>query len=88
MRKLVNVQEVEGEGLISLLGEQVLLLCTNYFYTGQLDGVNETCVLLSNPSIVYETGQWTDKLYADSQKLHTDKLYVNISAIESFGLSK
>ena len=88
MKKLVNGQEVEGEGLTSLLGEQVLLLCANYFYTGRLDGVNETCVLLTDPSIVYETGQWTAKGYADAQKLHTDKLYVQVTAIEAFGLSK
>ena len=80
--------EDENEGLIALLGEDVLLLCCNYFYTGKLVGVNKTCVLLENPSLVYETGAWKTKGYSDSQKLHTDKLYVQTAAIEAFMKSK
>ena len=59
MKKLV--EQVDGEGLEGLLGEEVLLLCANYFYTGKLTGVNKTCVLLTDPSIVYETGDWKIK---------------------------
>jgi hypothetical protein len=84
MKKLVEVQEVEGEGLTALLGEQVLLFCLNYIYTGKLIGVNLTCVLLEAPSIVYETGAFTDKSFKDAQKL-PHELYVQTSAIESFG---
>lgn len=84
MKKLVEVQEVEGEGLIALLGEQVLLFCLNYIYTGKLVGVNSTCVQLENPSIVYETGAFTDKKFKDAQAL-PHELYVQTSAIESFG---
>ena len=83
MKKLVEVQEVENEGLISLLGEQVILFCLNYFYAGKLIGVNETCVLLENGGIVYETGPLDDSKWRDFQKL-SDKLYVRIDAIESF----
>ena len=39
MKKIVNVQEVEGEGLVGLLGETITLFCLNYFYTGKLVGV-------------------------------------------------
>jgi len=88
MKKLVSVTEVEGAGLKSLLGERVLLLCANYFYTGKLVGVNDTCVELEDPSIVYETGPWTVKAYQDEQKLHTKSFYVSLAAIESFGVSK
>jgi hypothetical protein len=88
MKKLVSVTEVEGAGLESLLGERVLLLCANYFYTGKLVGVNETCVELEEPSIVYETGQWGTKGYTDEQRLHTKTFYVSTSAIEAFGVSK
>lgn len=87
MKKLVSVTEVEGEGLESLLGENVLLLCTNYFYTGKLIGVNTNDVLLENPSIVYETGEWAKKGYGNAEKLPMP-LYVRIAAIESYGLSK
>ena len=88
MKKLVKVEEVEGEGLLSLLGERVLLLCANYFYVGTLVGVNSDCVQLENPSIVYETGAWSNKLYQDEQKLHCPVFYVQVSAIEAFGVSK
>jgi len=84
MKKLVEVQEVSGEGLDALMGEVVLLMCMNYFYTGKLTGVNDTCVLLENPSIVYNTGEWSAGSWSDAQRMHCDELYVQTSAIESF----
>ena len=86
MRKII--EDVSGEGLDALLGEQVLLMCANYFYTGRLVGVNETCVKLEAASIVYETGEWTAGSYRDAQRLPTQFWYVSRDAIESFGLSK
>ena len=85
MRKLV--EEVAGEGLESLLGEVVTLFCLNYIYTGQLVGVNTSCVLLKNPAIVYETGPFSDAKWKDAQPL-PHQLYVMQSAIESFGKVK
>jgi hypothetical protein len=85
MKKIV--EEIEGEGLEKLLGQKVLLMCANYFYTGTLIGVNDTCVLIKDASIVYETGPWTDKLYKDFQKI-SDEWYVQRSFIESFGVGK
>lgn len=85
MRKIVD--EVAGEGLEKLLGERVTLFCMNYFYTGTLTGVNNTCVLLKDASIVYETGDFSNKDWKDAQKLLND-WYVQISAIESFGIMK
>ena len=84
MRKLIEDKE---DGLISLLGEKVTLMCVNYFYTGILEGVNETCVKLKDPSIVYETGAWNEPRWKDIQALPND-IYVQISAIESFGILK
>ena len=72
----------------SLIGERVLLLCANYFYTGRLMGVNDTCVLLDDPAIVYETGEWTAVKYKDEQPLNMKPFYVQTSAIESFGRAK
>lgn len=70
------------------MDEVVTLMCLNYFYTGKLIGVNETCVLLENPKIIYETGSWSDKDWSDAQSLPCKELYVQISAIESFGILK
>ena len=86
MKKIIEV--TDAQGLDGLLGEQVLLLCSAYFYTGKLTGVNETFVELENPSIVYETGPWTERGYKDSQTLHVSKFFVQRAAIESFGVSK
>lgn len=84
MKKLVQVQDVEGEGLVSLLGEKVLLFCVNYIYTGRLAGVNASCVLLEEPAIVYETGTFSDKSFKDAQPLGLP-LYVQTGSIEAFG---
>ena len=87
MKKLVNVTEVDGEGLIGLMGEVVTLFCMNYIYTGKLTGLNETCVCLESPKIVYETGAFSEKNWKDAQAL-PNKLYVQTAAIEAFGIVK
>lgn len=86
MRKLVK--EVENEGLSKLLGERVTLFCQSYFYNGILEGVNETCVLLTDPKVIYETGAWSDSSWKDAQSMNVKELYVQISAIESFAATK
>lgn len=85
MRKIV--EEVSGEGLLKLLGERVTLFCGNYIYTGKLIGVNETCVLLTDAAIVYETGLLGDKEWKDAQPLPGD-WYVQLGWVESFGVLK
>lgn len=91
MKKLppetVALVEVENEGLISLLGQVVTLMCLNYIYTGKLTGVNTTCVLLEDPSVVFETGAYSSPTWKAAEKL-PNSLYVNISAIEAFGIVK
>lgn len=87
MKKIVNVTEISGEGLIALMGERVTLFCMNYIYTGKLAGVNDSCVLLEDAAIVYETGELTSGSWKDAQKL-PGNWYVQTSAIESFGVLK
>ncbi len=84
MKKIV---EVSDEGLEGLLGEIVTLFCMNYFYTGELVGVNDTCVKLDSPKIVYETGEWSSNDWSDAQSL-PGSLYVQITSIEAFGVMK
>ena len=85
MKKLIV--EEENEGLMKLLGKRVTLFCCRYIYTGELIGVNDTCVLLKDAGIVYDTGELTTKEWSDMQKL-PDDWYVQLSSIESFGLLK
>lgn len=84
MKKVVTVTEVDGEGLLSLLGEEVVVWCMNYIYSGTLSGVNETYIKLDNAHIVYETGELNSKTFKDAQKL-PNSWYINTAAIESFG---
>ena len=44
MKKLV--EQVDGEGFEALMGEVITVFCLNYFYTGKLVGVNDSCILL------------------------------------------
>ena len=82
MKKIII--EEQGEGLVKLLGKRVTLFCANYIYTGDLVGVNDTCVLLENAGIVYETGELTSKDWTDMQNL-PNSWYVTTQSIESFG---
>ncbi len=86
LKKLV--QEIENEGLEKLMGETVTLFCLNYFYNGKLVGVNDDCVLLQDPKLIYETGSWTNKEWKDAQSMGIDELYVQKQAIESFARTK
>lgn len=79
--------EVSAEGLEGLMRERVTFFCLNYIYTGKLVGVNDTCVMLTDASIVYETGALTDKNWKDAQPLPHD-LYVMTHAIETFMVLK
>lgn len=85
MKKIV--EEITGEGLEKLLGERVTLFCANYIYTGKLSGINETCVLLTDAAIVYETGAFDNKAWKDAQPLPF-QWYVMLNAVESFGVLK
>lgn len=87
MKKLVKVEEIEGEGLLALLGEQVILFCMNYFYAGKLVGVNTDTVLLEDGGIVYETGEFSSKSWKDLQKI-PGPLYVRVASIEAFAKGK
>jgi hypothetical protein len=83
------VEDVSAlSGLDSLMGEQVLLLCGNYFYAGKLVGVNKTVVALDGCSIVYETGEWSAIKWKDAQSMGPGETYVRIQWIEAFRRGK
>jgi len=88
MQKVGKAVKVQGGGLDSLLGKQVLLFCLNYIYAGELAEIGVDFVRLVKPSIVYETGPFSSPGYLDAQPLHTSTWCVQRMAIESFGLGK
>jgi len=81
-----QVIDVPIEGLFALLGKKVLIFCFNYFYYGELVGVNESCIKLKDVYQVFETGAFSDSKFKDAQKLASE-WYIQNSAIESFGES-
>ena len=85
MKKLI--EQVEGEGFEALLGEVITVFCLNYIYTGKLTGVNDSCILLESPKIVYETGPFNEQNWKDAQVL-PNNLYIQTGCIESFGVVK
>ena len=87
MKVLAKAVEVSEEGLESLLGQTVTFFCAIYIYTGELIGVNSTCVKLKNPKIVYETGEFDNKTWKDAQAL-PNELYLQVGMIEAFGIVK
>jgi hypothetical protein len=88
MKKVVTVQEVDGEGLEALLDTNVLIYALSYIYAGKLTGVNTTCILLTDAKIVYETGPFSSSGYTDAQALPGGKIYIMQKNIESFGPGK
>lgn len=80
--------EQEEEGLLALMGKTITVFACRYIYTGKLVGVNDTCVKLQNPAIVYETGPFSETNWKDVQKLPNDTVYISIGAIECFGVMK
>lgn len=87
MKILVETKEVQAEGFLALLGKNVEVFCCIYIYAGKLVGVNDTCIKLQNPYIVYETGKFLDKQYKDAQHMGREFHYIATGFIESFGES-
>lgn len=87
MKKSIQVVEVENEGFLALMDKVITVFCMNYIYTGKLVGVNESCVLLEKPSIVYETGAFDQESWNDAQAL-PNELYIQLSSVEAFGVVK
>ena len=87
MKILKSIEEVKDEGFISLIGQRITVFCAIYIYTGDLVGVNDTCIKLENPAIVYETGAFTNKEWKDAQAL-PNTIYIQTAMVESFGVVK
>lgn len=85
MKKLVTVQELDGQGFEALMGQKVTFFCLNYIYHGKLVGVNTDDLILDDAYMVYETGAFETKGFQDAQKL-APEWRLRTSAIESYGV--
>lgn len=70
---------------MDLRGKSVVVMCANYIYAGELQEITHDLVWLRDPSIVYETGEWSAKTWKDAQRLPVPLLRIERSAIESMG---
>jgi hypothetical protein len=66
-----------------LVGKRVVAMAANYIYTGELEEHSIDRVVLGKPSIVYETGPWSDSKWKDEQRLPTNRIHIERSAVES-----
>jgi hypothetical protein len=85
MKRIVQVQEIEGDGLEALLGKKVTIWCLNYIYAGTLTRVNKEDIILTEPKLVYDTGKLTEAGFTTVENLPAKEWRVRTSCIESYG---
>lgn len=85
MKRIVQVQEIEGDGLEALLGKKIFIFGINYNYAGTLIGVNEKDIILEDAGIVFESGKFDEAGFEDFQKFPVKEWRVRTAAIESYG---
>lgn len=84
MKKVIQVTEVEGEGLESFLNKRIFVVCRSYFYAGTLTGINDTCILLEDARFVLQSGSFEGSKFDEAEKVKGGKIYVATNAIEAF----
>jgi len=70
-----------------LLGKNITFWCLNYIYTGKVSGVYADQIELSEPQVVYETGDFGDPKWKDAQPL-PNTIFIMRRNIESWGVLK
>jgi len=85
MKRVVETDEVSG--FDAVLGTKVALFCGVYIYTGMLSGVNEDHLELTDPMIVYETGELDKSEWKNAQSLPSPWRVMR-QGIESWGPAK
>lgn len=88
-KSVVVAQRIEKPasevGYAALVGQKVLIVTTTYIYYGTLETVNCDTLTLSNPHLVYETGNFSSKKFTDAQSLCASTWTISIGHIESAG---
>jgi len=85
---MTNARTVAPEELV---GQVITVLCLNYYsYTGKLVEITSTCFKLENPTMTFnQTRRFNERsrLELDTQALPAQFWYIELTAIESFGLA-
>ena len=85
MRRVIETGEESG--FEAMLGKSVYFICEIYIYAGTLSGVNDDHLEVTNPKIVYETGEWGADDWKDAQSIASPHRVMKDS-IESWGPGK
>ncbi len=72
------------------IGSGVFLICATYIYSGVLESIDHEYVVLTEPSIVYETGAWSalskskkKAAWKNAERLPTSRLPIDRGAVEA-----
>ena len=83
-KTVVRKKQDEWTGL---MGKKITLFCMNYVYTGTLDSRSVDTVKLTDASVVFETGAFSEKGWKDFENL-PNPVYVQIRNVEAFMILK
>ncbi len=73
-------------GFTQLIGKTITVFCCRYIYHGKLIEEGEDFIKLQKPSIVFDTGDFEKKEFANIQSLQVETWNVSKQSIESFGV--
>ncbi len=76
-----------GEGYMRFARREVVIFCANYIHWGVLETVDVEggVMVIENPHIVYETGEWSGDL-KDAQATGSPIALISLGAIERVDL--
>ena len=78
--------EVINSSIYTLLGENIIVFCRNYIYSGKLIGVDSDYIILGDARIVYDTGPLCGNTFTNAQSLPS-QWFIQLSTVESYGIS-
>lgn len=70
MKSMQIVETSYADDFEGLIGQEVAVFTTTYIYYGTLKSVGGLFAILEDAYIVYETGQFTEANFKDSQALN------------------
>lgn len=90
LKNLFNIKEEESNkstnDFSDFLNKQMVLFCCRYIYAGKLVEESENSLVLEDPHVIYETGDFKDPEFSDCQSLNCKKWSLSKQSIESYGI--
>ena len=74
---------VEVDSISDFIGKKLAFQCARYIYFGKVEKVNETFIELSDASIIFDTGGFSNTKPDDIQGMPKEKVYLMRQSIET-----